>query len=84
MFFKGHIEKIRIDVYNLGKTEVILDMLWLAAYNPEIDWKKEEKNKEVRKIEEEKTVEELVPKRFWKWKKMFGKAESERMLVQKT
>ena len=32
----------------------------------------------------EKTVEKLVPKRFWKWKKMFGKAESERMLVQKT
>ena len=27
---------------NLGKTEVILDMLWLAAYNPEIDWKKRE------------------------------------------
>jgi len=42
MFFKGHIEKIRIDVYNLGKTEVILDMLWLAVYNPEIDWEKEE------------------------------------------
>jgi len=24
MFFKGHIERVRIDVYNLGKTEVIL------------------------------------------------------------
>jgi len=31
----------------------------------------------------EKTVEKLVPKRFWKWKKIFGKVESERMLVQK-
>jgi len=31
----------------------------------------------VRKTEEEKIVEELVPKRFWKWKKVFGKAESE-------
>ena len=29
------------------------------------------------------TVEELVPKRFWKWRKVFGKAESERMPVQK-
>jgi len=28
--------------------------------------KKEEKNKEVRKIEEEKIVEKLVPRRFWK------------------
>jgi len=31
----------------------------------------------------EQTVEELVPKRFWKWKKVFGKAESERMPVRK-
>ena len=83
MFFKGHIERVRMGVYNLEKTEVILDMLWLAAYNLEIDWekgevkmmryppicrrkKKKEKNKEVRKIEEKKTVEELVPRRFWK------------------
>jgi len=29
------------------------------------------------------TVEELVSKRFWKWRKVFGKAESERMPVQK-
>jgi len=27
MFFKGYIERTRIDVYNLGKTEVILGML---------------------------------------------------------
>ena len=31
----------------------------------------------------EQTVEELVPKKFWKWRKVFGKAELERMLVQK-
>jgi len=31
-----------MDVCNLGKIEVILDMLWLAAHNPEIDWEKEE------------------------------------------
>jgi len=42
MFFKGHIERARMDVYNLGKMEVILGMLWLAAHNPEIDWEKEE------------------------------------------
>ena len=42
MFFKGHIERARIDVCNLGKTELILEMLWLAAHNPEIDWEKEE------------------------------------------
>jgi len=42
MFFKGHVERVRIDVYNLEKTEVILGMPWLAAHNPEIDWEKGE------------------------------------------
>ena len=27
---------------NLGKTELILEMPWLAAHNPEIDWEKGE------------------------------------------
>ena len=103
MFFKGHMERVKIDVCNLGKTEVILGMLWLVAHNPEIDWEKEEvkmmrcppicgkrkqkeRKKEVKKIEEdedEETLKKLVPKRFWKWKKVFGKRESERMPVQK-
>ena len=26
MFFKGHVERARMDVYNLGKTELILGM----------------------------------------------------------
>jgi len=42
MFFKGHVERVRIDMCNLGKTEVILGMPWLAAHNPEIDWEKGE------------------------------------------
>jgi len=37
MFFKGHMERARMDVCNLGKMELILGMLWLTAYNPEID-----------------------------------------------
>jgi len=28
-------------------------------------------------------VEEIVPKRFYRWLKVFGKVESERMLVKK-
>jgi len=27
MFFKGHIKRVRMDVCNLGKTEVILGIL---------------------------------------------------------
>ena len=34
------MERARIDVCNLGKTEVILEIPWLAVHNPEIDWEK--------------------------------------------
>ena len=100
MFFKGHVERVRMDMCNLGKTEVILGMPWLVAHNPEIDWekgevkmtrcppicgkRKQEEKKEVKKIEKDEdkeTLWKLVPKRFWKWKKVFGKRESERMPV---
>jgi len=103
MFFKGHVERVRMDVCNLEKTEVILGMPWLAVHNPEIDWEKrevkmtkcppicgkrkqEKKKWEVKKIEKDEnkeTLRKLVPKRFWKWKKVFGKKKSERMPVRK-
>jgi len=38
VFYKGHIERMRIDMCDLGKIEVILGMPWLAAHNPEINW----------------------------------------------
>jgi len=104
MFFKGHMERARMDICNLGKTELILGMPWLVAYNPEIDWEKGEvkmmhcphicgkrkqegKEKKVRKTEkdeDEEVLRKLVSRRFWKWKKVFGKKESERIPVQKT
>jgi len=103
MFFKGHVERARMDVCNLGKMELILGMPWLVAHNPEIDWEKGEvkmtccppicgrrkqgvEEKKVRKTEKDKDEEvlkRLVPQKFWKWKKVFGKRESERMLVRK-
>jgi len=104
MFFKGHVERARMDVCNLEKTEVILGMPWLVVHNPEIDWEKgevemtrcppicgkrkqEEKRKEVKKVkkdENEETLKKLVPKRFWRWGKVFRKKKSERMPVRKT
>jgi len=42
MFFKEHVKRARIDVYNLGKTEVILGMPWLVVHNLEINWEKGE------------------------------------------
>jgi len=44
---------------------------------------KVQEKRQVRKIEKEKTVEELVSRRFWKWKKVFGKEELERMPTRK-
>ena len=42
VYYKNHIERMRIDVCNLGRTNIILDILWLQAYNPEINWEIEE------------------------------------------
>ena len=122
MFYKGHIERVRMDVCELGKTDVILGISWLVAHNPEIDWEKgevrmtrcpplygktvrikgkketrENEKKIVRWTMDEKEdwgreeeievdhrkVEEMVPKRFHRWLKVFGKVESERMPVRK-
>jgi len=129
VYYKGYVEKMRMDVCNLGKTEIILGMLWLQAHNPEINWetgevkmtrcpplygravlkrkeKKAAKGKRVATLEEERIVrwaidnkedwgrekeieedhrkiEELVPRKFLRWRKVFGKIESERMLTRK-
>jgi len=129
VYYKSHVERIRMNVCNLGRTEVILGMPWLAAHNPEINWetgevkmtrylplcgrvktkreKKKRKGRRVVTIKEEKIVrwaiddkedwereeeieedhrkiEEMVPEKFLKWRKVFGKVESERMLMSRT
>jgi len=38
IYYKGHVERMRMDIRNLGKTDIILEMLWLQACNPEINW----------------------------------------------
>jgi len=38
IYYKGHVERMRMDICNLGKTDIILEMLWLQACNPEINW----------------------------------------------
>ena len=42
VYYRGHQERMKFDVCNLGRMEVILDMPWLAEHNPEIDWEKGE------------------------------------------
>jgi len=143
VYYKGHVERMRMDVCDLGKTEIILgmpwlqahnpeiilEMPWLQAHNPEINWetgevkmtrcpplcgravlkreeKKATKRKRVAILEEERIIrwaidnkeywgreeeieedhrkiEKLVPRKFLRWRKVFGKAESERMPTRK-
>ena len=125
VYYKDYVERMRMDVCDLGKMKIILEMPWLVAHNPEINWETEEvkimrcpplcsgksqKNKKVKRaviLEKEKIIrwaidnkedwgkeekiekdhrkiKEIVPKRFLKWKKVFGKIESERMPTRKT
>ena len=39
IYFKGHRERTEINVIGGQKWTVILGMLWLAHYKPEIDWR---------------------------------------------
>ena len=129
VYYKSYVERVRMDVCNLRKTDIILGMLWLQVHNPEINWKigevkmtrcpplcgrntkleegqKVKKRKRVVMLEEEKIVrwaindredwereeevkadhrkiKEMVPRKFLKWRKMFGKVELERMPMRK-
>ena len=38
VYYKGHVERIRMDMCNLEKTDIILGMPWLQTYNPKINW----------------------------------------------
>ena len=39
IYHQGHKERTEINVIGGQKQTVILEMSWLAQYNPEIDWK---------------------------------------------
>ena len=41
IYYQGHRERMEINVIGGQRWIVILEMLWLACYNPEIDWKTE-------------------------------------------
>ena len=120
---------MRINVQDLGRTDIILEILWLQVHNLEINQETEEvkiircsplyrrntklkkeqkvkKGKRVVILKEEKIVkqtmdnkenwkrkkkveadyrkiEEIVLRKFLKWRKVFGKIESERIPTRK-
>ena len=38
VYYKSYVERMRMDICDLGKTDMILGMPWLQAHNPEINW----------------------------------------------
>ena len=77
VYYKNHIERIRMDVYNLERTEVILEMSWLQAHNPEINWETGEvkmircpplyKRKEDKRARKGKRVVTLEEEKIVRW-----------------
>ena len=39
VYYKNHIERMRMDICNLERTDIILGMPWLQVHNPKINWK---------------------------------------------
>ena len=39
LFHRGHNERTEIDMIGVQKQSIILEILWLAYHNSEIDWK---------------------------------------------
>ena len=80
MYYKGHVKRMRMDVCDLEKTEIILGMPWLAAHNPEINWETGEvkmmrypplcgrvRMKEKERKKKEKKVATLEEKKIIRW-----------------
>jgi len=79
IYYNRHRERAKFDVCNLGKTEVILGMPWLAAYNPEINWEKGKvkltrcppwcgkSNKEKEKVEQGKRSRGIEEEKVISW-----------------
>ena len=81
VYYKGHIERMRIDMCDLRKTDIILGMLWLQAYNLEINWetgevkmtkclllcKRNIKLKKEKKVKRVKKVTTIEEEKIVKW-----------------
>ena len=39
VYYKNYVERMRMNVYNLKRTDIILGMLWLQVHNPETNQK---------------------------------------------
>ena len=81
VYYKNYVERMRMDVCDLGRTDVILGMPWLQAHNPEINWETEEvkmircpplcgrntKLKEEKKVKKRRQVVTLEKEKIVRW-----------------
>jgi len=80
VYYKDHVERMKMDVCDLGRTEVILGMPWLQAHNSEINWEMgevkmtrclplcgENKGKEEKRTKKEKRVVTLEEEKIVRW-----------------
>ena len=72
VYYKNHVERMKMNICDLGRTDVILGMPWLQAHNLEINWKigevkitrclplyrRNTKSKEEKKVKQVVTLEE--------------------------
>jgi len=80
VYYKNHMERMRMDICDLGKTEIILGIPWLAAHNPKINWETREvkmtrcsplcggvKSKEKKEKKRRKRVATLEEEKIIRW-----------------
>jgi len=72
VYYKNHVERMKMNICDLGRTDEILGMPWLQAHNLEINWKigevkitrclplyrRNTKSKEEKKVKQVVTLEE--------------------------
>ena len=57
------------------------DLRWTMEDRKDLRWTMEDREREEEAREDKQKVEDMVPKRFHKWLKVFGKQESEQMPI---
>jgi len=81
MYYKDHFERMRMNVCNLGKIDIILGMPWLQAHNLEINWetgevkitrcpplcRKNIKQKEEKRVKKGRRVAALEEEKVVRW-----------------
>jgi len=78
VYCRNHIERIRMDICDLRRTDVILGIPWLQTHNPEINWETEEikmmrcpllcgRNTKLKEVKKRRQVVTLEEEKIVRW-----------------